>query len=264
MALRALTGAIYVAVTLGAAAAGPFTTYLLFLPVVIIASFELHRLIWVADEGPSHVWSMFAVGAIYTTYSMGVFDGTYLPATQAGVLLFFVVATLTWMLRAKVTDPAKYLGGYLLLLALVALPFSAMINLFSYGTVVFVGFMTMLWTADTGAYLVGRSIGRTKLLPAISPNKTVEGFVGGVVFTVGVAYVFSIYYPVLAPSTWMISGAIVAITSTIGDLLESSFKRARGVKDSGTILPGHGGMLDRFDGALTAAPCMLLYLAMVH
>lgn len=264
MALRALTGAIYVAVTLGAAAAGPFTSYLLFLPVVIIASFELHRLIWVADEGPSLVWSMFAVGAIYTTYSMGVFDGTYLPATQTGVLLFFVVATLTWMLRAKVTDPAKYLGGYLLLLVLVALPFSAMINLFSYGTVVFVGFMTMLWTADTGAYLVGRSIGRTKLLPAISPNKSVEGFVGGLVFTVGVAYVFSIYYPVLAPSTWMISGAIVAITSTIGDLLESSFKRARGVKDSGTILPGHGGMLDRFDGALTAAPCMLLYLAMVH
>jgi phosphatidate cytidylyltransferase len=89
-------------------------------------------------------------------------------------------------------------------------------------------------------------------------------FLGGVVATIGVAYLFARYQPVLDTSTWIICGGIVAITSTLGDLLESAFKRASGVKDSGGILPGHGGMLDRFDGALLAAPAMLLYLALTH
>lgn len=264
MATRALTGAAYVALTLGAAWAGPFTTFLLFLPVAVIAAFELQRLVWKEDEGLPNVWCMAVVGIIYTVCSMGVFDGDHYLAVQGAVVLVMALLTVVYLLKTQSTNPGRDLGGFMLLVALIALPFSAMIHLFTYGTAVFVGFMVMLWTADTGAYLVGRSMGRTKLLPSVSPNKTVEGFLGGVAFTVGVAYVFSLYQPALDTSTWLACGAIVATTSTLGDLLESAFKRARGVKDSGTILPGHGGMLDRFDGALLAAPAMFLYLAMVH
>lgn len=264
MAIRALTGAAYVALTLGAAWAGPFTTFLLFLPVAVIAAFELQRLIWQEDEGLSSGLCMAAVAIIYTTCSLGVFDGDHYLAARAMVVLATVLVSVIWMFKRKSPAPARDLGGLLLMITLVALPFSAMIHLFTFGTMVFVGFMAMLWTADTGAYLVGRSIGRTKLLPSVSPNKTVEGFLGGVAATVGVAYLFSMYQPALDTTTWLVCGAIVSTTSTLGDLLESAFKRARGVKDSGTILPGHGGMLDRFDGALLAAPSMFLYLSLSH
>lgn len=264
MAVRALTGAAYVALTLGAAWAGPFTTFLLFLPVAVIAAFELQRLLWHEDEGLPGVWCMTVVGIIYTVCSMGVFDGYHHLAVQGMVVLATVLVSVIWIFKRKSPAPAGDLGGLLLMIVLVALPFSAMIHLFTYGTMVFVGFMVMLWTADTGAYLVGRSIGRTKLLPSVSPNKTVEGFLGGVAATVGVAYLFSMYQPALDTTTWLVCGAIVSTTSTLGDLLESAFKRARGVKDSGTILPGHGGLLDRFDGALLAAPAIFLYLALAH
>jgi phosphatidate cytidylyltransferase len=264
MAVRAMTGAAYVGLTLGAAWAGPFTTYLLFLPVAVIAAFELHRLLWQEGHVLSAVWCMAAVAVVYTSASLGVFDGEEYRTISVVIAFTMLVLTVAWILKQGSKDPAADLGGFLLQVVLVALPFSAMINLFAHGAVVFVGFMVMLWTADTGAYLVGRSMGRTKLLPSVSPNKTIEGFIGGVIATIGVAYLFARYQPALDTSTWIICGAIVAVTSTLGDLLESSFKRARGVKDSGGILPGHGGMLDRFDGALLAAPAMLLYLALAH
>lgn len=264
MAVRALTGAAYVGLTLGAAWAGPFTTYLLFLPVAVIAAFELHRLLWKEGHVLSAVWCMAAVAVVYTSASLGVFDGEEYRTISVVIAFTVLVFSVAWILKQGSKDPTADLGGFLLQVVLVALPFSAMINLFAHGAVVFVGFMVMLWTADTGAYLVGRSVGRTKLLPSVSPNKTVEGFLGGVVATIGVAYLFARYQPVLDTSTWIICGGIVALTSMLGDLLESAFKRARGVKDSGGILPGHGGMLDRFDGALLAAPAMLLYLALTH
>jgi phosphatidate cytidylyltransferase len=128
----------------------------------------------------------------------------------------------------------------------------------------FVGFMLLLWTNDTGAYLVGRTFGRTKLLPSVSPKKTVEGFIGGVLLTMGVAWLMADHQDFLGRSEWLTVGAIIAITSTLGDLLESAFKRARGVKDSGDVLPGHGGILDRFDGFFVAVPSVLLYLDLVR
>jgi len=261
MVVRALTGAAYVGLTLGAAWAGPFTTYLLFLPVAVIAAFELHRLLWREGTGLSAAWCMVVVAVVYTTASLGVFDGEEYLALTGVVICTMLILTVAWILKQGGKDPGTDLGGILLHVVLIALPFSAMIHMFSYGTAVFVGFMVMLWTADTGAYLVGRSLGRTKLLPAVSPNKTIEGFLGGVASTIGVAYLFALYQPALDTSTWLVCGALVAVTSTLGDLLESAFKRSRGVKDSGTILPGHGGMLDRFDGALLAAPAMMLYLS---
>lgn len=262
MAVRALTGAAYVGLTLGAAWAGPFTTFLLFLPVAIIAAYELQRLLPDSANSLPKTFGMLAVAILYSSASLGVFDGDRYTIFVALIAFAIFLFSVGWTLMRGSSDPSGELGGVLLQMALIALPFSAMIHLFKHGTVVFVGFMVMLWTADTGAYLVGRTLGRTKLLPSVSPNKTVEGFLGGVATTMLVAYLFSLYQPVLATGTWLICGALVAVTSTMGDLIESAFKRAKGVKDSGTILPGHGGMLDRFDGALLAAPAMLLYLAL--
>ncbi|MGN7386783.1 phosphatidate cytidylyltransferase [Sporosarcina sp. SAFN-015] len=115
--------------------------------------------------------------------------------------------------------------------------------------------LLVIWTTDSGAYFVGRKIGKRKLWPEISPNKTVEGFLGGIVFAVLFACVIQIFYPI-APSYGMliIVTIIASIVGQLGDLVESALKRHFGVKDSGNLLPGHGGILDRFDSLLFVLP----------
>jgi phosphatidate cytidylyltransferase len=126
------------------------------------------------------------------------------------------------------------------------------------------GFFFLVWSNDTFAYLVGKPLGRTKLFERISPKKTWEGFIGGVVLTQGVAYILSIYFTELPLRDWMVIGAIVSVFGTLGDLVESMFKRSLNVKDSGGILPGHGGILDRFDGVLLASPFVVTYLLLMR
>lgn len=264
LGVRAVTGAVYVALTLGAAFAGPFTTFLLFLPVCIIAAREMHLLYWGEEEGHPIVWSMLVAATMHIALSMHAFDADWTIGYAIAVAFVLTLITITWSLLHHDPNPARSLGGLLVLLLLVATPFGLLAQLFTYSPWMFIGFMVLLWTNDTGAYLVGRSIGRTKLLPAVSPKKTVEGLLGGVALTLGVAWLVSRYQPFLALHEWLSIGAIVAITSTLGDLLESAFKRARGVKDSGTVLPGHGGILDRFDGFFLAIPSVLLYLHLIR
>jgi phosphatidate cytidylyltransferase len=256
---RALTGAAYVAVTIGAAWTGPVTTLLVFLPVCALAALELHRLQWPRpEEGPPAFWTVVSASALYLALAAAAFA----PALTATVLLTILAALvfigLTGTLLRNMPAPAHEAGAQMLVLFYVAVPFGLITHLLTIGPAVFIGFMVLLWTNDTGAYLVGRSIGRTKLMPAISPKKTVEGLLGGVLLTLAAAWLLHRGWPVLSLPQWLACAVAVSITATIGDLLESAFKRACGVKDSGTVLPGHGGILDRFDGFLLAAPAMLL------
>ena len=112
-------------------------------------------------------------------------------------------------------------------------------------------FIALIWTNDTGAYLVGKPLGKHKLMPRVSPGKSWEGLIGGVVLASIVAGLLIAW-----ESAWV--GALMGLTATTGDLVESAWKRGHGIKDSGAILPGHGGVLDRFDGFLFAAPVFAL------
>lgn len=122
------------------------------------------------------------------------------------------------------------------------------------------GIFILIWVNDSFAYLVGKSIGRTKLFPSVSPKKTVEGTLGGFIFSLAAAYFMSKYEANLSLSQWLILASVIVLTGSLGDLIESKFKRAAGVKDSGAILPGHGGMLDRLDSLIFAAPFAYLTL----
>jgi phosphatidate cytidylyltransferase len=115
-------------------------------------------------------------------------------------------------------------------------------------------FFAMVWVNDTGAYLVGVTIGKRRLFPRISPKKSWEGFIGGVLFTIGLSYGISLYIDGYPMFLWLVAGLVVSVFGTMGDLTESMLKRAMDVKDSGSILPGHGGVLDRFDAVTFAAP----------
>lgn len=118
-----------------------------------------------------------------------------------------------------------------------------------------------IWLNDTGAYLVGVSIGKHKMFERISPKKSWEGFIGGAVTALVTGYVFSLFFPQISLLSWLIFSEIVVVFGTFGDLLESLMKRAIKVKDSGDVIPGHGGLLDRFDSMLLAAPAIFIYLS---
>ena len=122
------------------------------------------------------------------------------------------------------------------------------------------GIFIIIWVNDSFAYLVGKSIGKTKLYEKISPKKTIEGFIGGFVFSLLAAFLLWRYDKGLELNEWLILATIIVITGSLGDLIESKFKRTAGVKDSGAILPGHGGLLDRLDSLVFAAPFAYLTL----
>jgi phosphatidate cytidylyltransferase len=130
--------------------------------------------------------------------------------------------------------------------------------IFSPGIVV--GFFILLWANDTGAYLVGVSIGRHRLMERISPKKSWEGFFGGLIITAAVSWLLSGWLGVVDRTGWMVISIIVSIAGTYGDLIESMLKRSIGVKDSGTVMPGHGGFLDRFDSVIISFPLVYLYI----
>jgi phosphatidate cytidylyltransferase len=128
---------------------------------------------------------------------------------------------------------------------------------------VLIGFFLLVWINDIFAYLTGILIGKHKLFERISPKKTWEGSIGGLVFTLGAAWVYSIIFTDLASIHWIVIAIISVVFGIFGDLFESLLKRKYNLKDTGTILPGHGGLLDRVDAMLFSAPAVLLYLILI-
>jgi len=128
---------------------------------------------------------------------------------------------------------------------------------------IIIGFFLLLWANDTGAYLSGMSLGKHKLMERISPKKTWEGFFGGMIAAALVAWFLSGWLGVVDKMHWVIIALIISIAGTYGDLVESMLKRSMGVKDSGTIMPGHGGFLDRFDSAIISFPLVYLFISLL-
>lgn len=118
----------------------------------------------------------------------------------------------------------------------------------------------IIWTNDSFAYLVGKNFGKTKLFERISPKKTIEGFVGGLIFSIILGAIIGYYSNEFSIINWIIIAIIISVFGTLGDLVESKFKRQANVKDSGTIMPGHGGILDRLDSLFFLAPFVYLYV----
>jgi len=128
---------------------------------------------------------------------------------------------------------------------------------------IIIGFFLLLWANDTGAYLAGVSFGRHRLMERISPKKSWEGFFGGFILALAAGWLLSGWLGVVETPDWMIISVIISIAGTYGDLIESMLKRSGGVKDSGTIMPGHGGFLDRFDSTIISFPLVYLFISLL-
>lgn len=147
-----------------------------------------------------------------------------------------------------------YIGGGCIFLTMIPYKNDAFAKL------LIMGIFILIWVNDSFAYIVGKTMGRTKLFPEVSPKKTVEGTVGGYIFALGAAYIMGTQEQIIGPIQWMLLASVIVVTGSLGDLIESKLKRSAGVKDSGAILPGHGGMLDRLDSLVFAAPFAYLTL----
>lgn len=178
--------------------------------------------------------------------------------------LFWVLAIVMVLrfpegLRWSACTPKLIIGMWVLVPAWAAL---TAIKALPDGEWLILLLLFLVWGADTGAYFAGRSMGKTKLMPRVSPGKTLEGVYGGLVTCVVIAAIYALVRELsLTSAVFLILLAVItAVASVLGDLFESMFKRERGIKDSGTLLPGHGGVLDRIDSITAAAPIFLLGL----
>jgi len=133
-----------------------------------------------------------------------------------------------------------------------------------YNPSILLGSFILVWVNDSFAYLVGKNFGKQKLFEIISPKKTVEGFIGGLFFSCVASYFIATFTETLSFTSWLILSIIISVFGTLGDLIESKFKRQAKVKDSGVIMPGHGGLLDRLDSIIFAAPFIYLFLRILQ
>ena len=205
------------------------------------------------------------IGGLYLFLAFFMLDKVTEPFMLFVPYLLLVAYAFVRELYKKAGSPLDNFAYFALSQLYAALPF-ALLNILStfgpeaYNYIMPLSIFIFLWCSDSGAYFVGSAIGRHKLFERISPKKSWEGSIGGGVLALVAAYILSIYYPMLGTLEWLGMAAVVVVTGTWGDLIESCMKREMGIKDSGNILPGHGGILDRFDSAILAIPSVVIYL----
>ena len=275
LVLRAITGALYVAALVGCTLGGEIAFFIFFTLVGALTTWEFITNVNAHDGATANRF----IATAATVAFMVAFRECCYPGhlTYAHFLPF--VATLLYLLISELyrnePHPLKNWAYAFAAQLYIALPFSMIFLLGVHydpaaGTASFNGWLPLsvfffLWTSDTGAYLCGSAFSRfvpAKLFPRISPNKSWIGSIGGGLLVVLLAIALNYLLPEvrLPLPVWIGLGLTVCVFGTWGDLVESLFKRQLGIKDSGKILPGHGGMLDRFDSAFLAIPAAVVYL----
>ncbi|MGB5554213.1 MAG: phosphatidate cytidylyltransferase [Flavobacteriaceae bacterium] len=254
---RSLTGAVFIILLLSAVFLNSDAFDFLFMTFGLACLYEYKRL--VALKGYHIFIAYLALWWVFIYLT----NERWLINVLMFVTITIDIALLFYLFRKKEThfNTAKkfiiglfYIGGGCIFLTMIPYKDEAFAKL------LIMGVFVLIWINDSFAYIIGKSFGRTKLYPSISPKKTFEGTIGGFIFAMVGAYVIGCYTPLISPMQWIILALVIVVSGSLGDLLESKLKRSAGVKDSGAILPGHGGMLDRLDSLVFAAPFVYLTL----
>lgn len=263
---RSITGTVFVMVVLAGILIHPLIFILIFGTLLFLTQLEFYSLVEKAGFSP-HKYPGIIHGLIFFGLCAAVANNL-IPATYCLLVLLQVI--LIFILEVFRTRPgalqnsAQTLFGFIY----VAVPFSLLHflvfpdfqNKSGFQPWILAGIFFIVWVYDSMAYLAGSKFGKRKLCKKISPKKTWEGFIAGTVMALVMGIVNAVFIPSLSLPNWMIVAVLVVISGTFGDVFESKIKRELNIKDSGTILPGHGGFLDRLDSLLFTVPTIFLWL----
>jgi phosphatidate cytidylyltransferase len=272
---RTLTAVWIVIFILGGFWLHPLSFFVTGFVILAGSLYEYYKMIRDSGVNPQMINGILAGTTLYSVSTL-VAAG-YLSKEYLLIIVPLILVIMISELYRKQEKPFDSLAHTFFALIYIALPLSlfpfsafsrtGLSSLIHQGSIVFspgiiVGFFLLLWANDTAAYLVGITLGKHRLMERISPKKSWEGFFGGLVIAVLAAWLLSGWLGVLDTAGWMVVAVIISITGTFGDLIESMLKRSMGVKDSGTIMPGHGGFLDRFDSAIVSFPLVYLFISL--
>ena len=257
---RTISGAIFITVIIASIVLSYRFTCILFLMFSILAVREYHSLV------SSTAWhtAISIVSSICLYMSLAT-NHYWWSMAFVIVLMAALMAEVIRASLGKASAPVQMWGNLLISQVMIALPFGLAANILNMECWentrwLLLALFVCIWANDTGAYCVGSLIGKHKMIPVVSPGKTWEGLIGGFCTSLIAGGVFSFFIDNYALWQWLIFAFVVSLFGTFGDLMESLLKRSIGVKDSGKFLPGHGGVLDRFDSFLLAMPAIWLMI----
>jgi len=260
--VRSITGIALVIIIIGGILLSEYTFALLFLLIMTGCLIEFFHFFRASETHPLSIYSVI-IGGLFFLFTFLITSEILSPLYY----LLFPIAILFLpgceLFRKKENNISNIATGFLGL-SYIAIPFClANYVVFTngiYNSFPLILLFILIWTNDTGAYLVGMSIGKHKLFPRISPKKSWEGLFGGIILTIIVSLIFVVIRQDLSVFNGILLGILVSVSSVFGDFTESMFKRSFNIKDSGRIIPGHGGLLDRFDSMLFAIPIYLCFI----
>jgi phosphatidate cytidylyltransferase len=234
-----------------------------FLIITFLLLKEFYKLVGIDGYLPLSFWGTLTGMLIYTFTFLA--QKSYIDADV--LFLVFPFGSIIFFIKLyKKSDvkPFTNIAYTFLGILYVAVPF-ALLHVIAFSTGVYrfeivTGILLLTWASDTGGYFAGTLFGKTSLFKRISPKKSWEGFVGGAILTLLIAYFISLFVDIFPMWKWMTIGLLTVIAGTYGDLVESLFKRSIKIKDSGASIPGHGGFLDRFDAMLLSLPFIAAFL----
>lgn len=272
---RAITGTFFIGIIIGAILYSKFTLLALLVTITTLTLTEFYKLIE-RNNFQKLTLLVNLLGGNYLVLALYLSASNILSEAYNGIIfipyLIYIICCFIMQLYMEDKDPItrwshSFLGQVYIALPLGLLSYLAFeptSSFLFYNPWLILSFFAFIWINDTGAFLVGSSIGKRRLFERISPKKSWEGFWGGIVFNLVLAYFLSSQFNVLSQFEWYGLAITVSVFATLGDLCESLLKRTLQIKDSGSILPGHGGMLDRFDSVLLATPAVVVYFYLCY
>jgi phosphatidate cytidylyltransferase len=259
---RTFSGLIYAAVMIGSITIHPLVFLVVFLFILILGMIEFYRICSITGSSPMQVPGIVSGVIIFLTFFLIRYAGvprTMLLIIPASMLILMILPMFRQKGNPIFSTSLTFLG-----IIYISLPIAVFNFLiyhpykggFDYQVVLFL--FLILWLNDTGAYITGKLIGKHKMFPRISPKKSWEGLAGGLLVASLTTWLSHPLFPDIPIWHLWILCPVIVITGTFGDLVESSWKRTVGIKDSGKLMPGHGGILDRFDSLILAAPAAFI------